>query len=102
MWRPLTLLVLPVAAGPLAAQADSTRSLVEGRVVGLTGLGLRDVEVLWFQHPHSVLSGSDGTFSLALPTRGEATVVARRPGFRPVALNLNLSTGSWRGTIVLL
>jgi hypothetical protein len=102
MIKHLSFLLLVCANAPAAgAQVDSAHALVEGRVRDLSTLPLKDVEILWSQDSRSVLSKSDGSFSLLLPTRGQTVVLFRRPGFRPVALRLDLRSGAWRGTVVM-
>ncbi len=71
--RPLIALAL-VLGPPLRAQGDSVRAVVEGRVVDPAGG----------------------------PIRGETVVLVRRPGCRAQALRVDLRSGIWRGSIVLV
>jgi len=97
----LCLLGLPLAAQETAAQSDTARAVVEGRIVNQSGVPLPEVEVIWQGDRRSVFSRADGSFSLAIPVRGEAVVLFRRPGYSAQVLRMDTSKGLWRGRIVL-
>ena len=97
---PLVLAGCLALAPSLAFQAPNPVRL-HGRVVDLQGVGLREVEVVWVDDHISVFTSADGSFTLVVPKREHGTIVARRPGYRPVALLLDLQSGGWEGTLVL-
>jgi hypothetical protein len=99
-WRWLAVLSLSVPV-PLAAQADSVRAVVEGKVLDPVGSPLAQTEIIWQTDRRSVMSRADGSFSLIVPFRGETVVLVRRPGFSAQVLRVDLSKGMWRGNIVL-
>lgn len=92
------LLLLPASA---VAQADTTKTLVEGKVLDPVGTPLGQTEIVWQTDKRSVLSRADGSFSLSVPLRGPTVILVRRPGYNAQALRVDLSRGMWRGTIVL-
>jgi hypothetical protein len=99
----LVAVCLFLALAPaLHAQADSVGAVVEGRVVDPDGASIKEAEIIWQGDKRSVLSRADGTFSLVVPIRRETVFLIRRPGYNPQALRMNLSSGSWRGSIVLV
>ncbi len=91
-------LSIPVAT---AAQADSARAVVEGKILDPTGAPLPETEILWQTDRRSVMSRADGSFSLVVPIRGETVILVRKPGYNAQALRVDLSQGMWRGNIVL-
>jgi carboxypeptidase family protein/TonB-dependent receptor-like protein len=95
----VTLLTL---AGPLHAQADSVRAVLEGRVIDPAGTAIQAAEIIWQSDKRSVLSRADGSFALTVPVRGETVILVRRPGYSAQVLRVDLSTGAWRGRIVLV
>lgn len=99
-YRRLLLLALSTP-GCLAAQADSVRAVVEGKVLDPVGSPLAQTEILWQTDRRSVLSRADGSFSLIVPIRGETVILVRRPGYSAQALRVDLSKGMWRGTVVM-
>ncbi len=101
--RPLSLTIFPLLLPAfLAAQSDSVRSVIEGKVRDLDGRPVSEVEILWRKGPLSALSRADGSFSLVIPARGEAVILVRKPGFSAQALRVNLTDrASWRGDILL-
>lgn len=86
----------------LRAQTDTVRAVVEGRIVDSNGSVLPEVEVIWQGDRRSVFSRADGSFSLAIPVRGEAVVLFRRPGYSAQVLRIDTSKGFWRGRVVLV
>lgn len=86
----------------LRAQTDTVRAVVEGRIVDPNGSVLPEVEVIWQGDRRSVFSRADGSFSLAIPVRGEAVVLFRRPGYSAQVLRIDTSKGFWRGRVVLV
>jgi len=86
----------------LRAQTDTVRAVVEGRIVDPNGSVLPEVEVIWQGDRRSVFSRADGSFSLAIPVRGEAVVLLRRPGYSAQVLRIDTSKGFWRGRVVLV
>jgi hypothetical protein len=96
----LAVLALAVPVS-LAAQPDSVRSVVEGKIIDLSGAPLAQTEILWLGDRRSVLSRTDGSFSLTVPVRGQTVILVRRPGYNAQPLRVDLSSGSWRGEILL-
>ena len=91
-------LLLPTT---LAAQADSVRAVVEGKVLDPVGAPLPQTEILWQTDRRSVMSRADGSFSLVVPVREPTVILVRRPGYNAQVLRVDLSKGMWRGNIVL-
>ncbi len=91
-------LSLPVA---LAAQADSARAVVEGKILDPVGAPLAQTEIIWQTDRRSVMSRADGSFSLVVPVREPTVILVRRPGYSAQVLRVDLSKGMWRGNIVL-
>jgi len=98
----LAVALLFCMSSALGAQTDSVRAVVEGRIVDPNGMVLPEVEVIWQGDRRSVFSRGDGSFSLAIPVRGEAVVLFRRPGYSAQVLRMDTSKGFWRGRIVLV
>ncbi len=96
----LTVVSLSVPIS-LAGQTDSVRAVVEGRVIDPVGAPLSQTEIVWQTDKRSVMSRADGSFNLVVPVRGPTVVLVRRPGYSAQALRMDLSSGMWRGTIVL-
>jgi carboxypeptidase family protein/TonB-dependent receptor-like protein len=101
MRLPAFVVLIPILSMPLHAQADSVRAVVEGRVVDPDGASIAGAEVVWQGDKRSVSSRADGSFSLTVPLRAETVILVRRPGYSAQALRVDLTTGMWRGTIVL-
>lgn len=99
-WNTLAVL-LTFMPSLVSAQADSVRAVVEGRVTDPHGTPIPDVELVWQSDMRSVLSRPDGSFSLVVPFRGPTVVLVRRVGYNAQALRVDLTTGMWRGNIVL-
>jgi hypothetical protein len=95
------VLLAALVPAPLNAQADSARAVVEGKVLDPAGAPIPQAEIIWQTDRRSVLTRADGSFSLIVPLRGEAVILLRRPGFSALALRVDLSSGVWRGNIVL-
>ena len=93
--------LISLSSTSLHAQADSARAVVEGRVVDPDGAPIAGAEIVWQGDKRSVLTRADGSFSLSVPLRAETVVLVRRPGYSAQALRVDLTTGIWRGTIVL-
>src|SRR6266508_293025 len=93
--------LISLSSTSLHAQADSARAVAEGRVVDPDGAPIAGAEVVWQGDKRSVLTRADGIFSLSVPLRAETVVLVRRPGYSAQALRVDLTTGIWRGTIVL-
>jgi carboxypeptidase family protein/TonB-dependent receptor-like protein len=92
-----------LAPAGASAQADSGRSVIEGRVLDPLGVPLAEAEVLWQPGQVSAFTKSDGSFSLVVPIRGEVVILVRRVGYSAQALRVDLARiGSWRGDIVLV
>ena len=96
------VLLIPVLGTPLHAQPDSARAVIEGRVVDPGGAPIAGVEIVWQGDRRSVTSRADGSFSLSVPIRAPTVVLVRRVGYNAEALRVDLGTGIWRGTIVLV
>jgi hypothetical protein len=99
-WRWLAVLSLS-APVPLAAQADSARAVVEGKILDPVGSPLAQTEIIWQTDRRSVMSRADGSFSLVVPVRGPTVILVRRPGYSAQVLRVDLSMGVWRGNIVM-
>jgi len=95
------VILIPFLTTSLRAQIDSARAVVEGRVVDPGGAPIAGAEIVWQGDRRSVTTREDGSFSLAVPIRGETVVLVRRPGYSAQVLRVDLSKGLWRGTIVL-
>jgi len=93
--------LISLSSTSLHAQADSARAVAEGRVVDPDGAPIAGAEIVWQGDKRSVLTRADGSFSLSVPLRAETVVLVRRPGYSAQALRVDLTTGIWRGTIVL-
>ncbi len=74
---------------------------IEGRILDPVGAPLSQTEIIWQTDRRSVLSRTDGSFTLAVPVRGQTVILVRRLGYDAQILRVDLSEGSWRGTIVL-
>lgn len=96
------VLLTPFLGAPLQAQVDSTRAVVEGRVVDPDGAPIAGAEIVWQADRRSALSRADGSFSLVVQIRAETVVLVRRVGYNAQALRVDLRTGIWRGAIVLV
>lgn len=101
MLRNAAFLLLAIPAG-LAAQADSVRAVISGRVVDLVGNPIKEVEVVWQTDKRSVFTDAEGAFRLIVPIRDVTVLLVRKPGYRGQALRMDLKGGSWSGDIVLI
>jgi hypothetical protein len=99
-WSWLVVLAL-CAPALLTAQTDSLGARVEGRILDPVGTPLPQTEIIWQTDRRSVLSRADGSFTLAVPVRGQTVILVRRLGYDAQILRVDLSEGRWRGTIVL-
>ena len=96
------VVLIPFISVPLHAQVDSGRAVIEGRVVDPDGAPIAGAEIVWQGDKRSTLTSADGSFTLSVPIRAPTVVLARRPGYNPQALQVDLRGGVWRGTIVLM
>ncbi|MCU0634155.1 MAG: TonB-dependent receptor [Gemmatimonadaceae bacterium] len=88
--RIVALSMAAAVAAPVAAQpaADSIRTVLRGVVRLPNAQPARDVAVALLEGSESAVTDSAGAFTLRSTHRGLGTVVARRIGFHPAALDV--------------
>jgi hypothetical protein len=88
---------LPAAVRPASAQV-STPHAIRGVVIALNGTPIAGVNILLLEAADVAITDTDGRFTIRTTAQGTVTVVARRIGFAPAAVETPVDTN---GTLSL-
>jgi vitamin B12 transporter len=87
----LASLLLVAMVAPVAAQSVDSATLVHGQVRGSDGAPIAGADVFLIESLEGSTADSDGRFTIRTTQRGSVTLVARRIGFVPARLTLDLA-----------
>lgn len=99
----IALVVLALAGGILSGCGDDdnptttpvTTGAIEGKITDqATGQGVEGVTVTTIPATQSVVTGTDGTFTLSPVTAGQYSVVATKSGILPQSIDVQVIAGS--------
>jgi vitamin B12 transporter len=86
-----SLLLVAMAASPAAAQSVDSATLIHGRVHSSDGAPIAGADVFLIESLEGSTADSVGHFTLRTTQRGIVTLVARRIGFAPERITVNLT-----------